>query len=369
MRALPARFPGVPRLLTTTTVHGKELALRLGVADVVRLAPIDRPGAVRRVIGRGRPRAVVLVETELWPHWLRAFAAEKIPVVVVNGRISDGAFPLYYRLRRPLSSLLSTLTRVGVQSPTHASRFLQLGARPEAVAITGNLKFDLPLPDPGRRPALRKVYGFSDEDPVWVLGSTHPGEEAAALEAFAELRREWPSLRLVAAPRHVERAAEVRTIFSARGFRTALRSQLSSSAGLVDVLVLDTVGELAEIYGLATVVFVGGSLVRRGGQNPLEPARWGVPVVFGPHMENFREIVSLFRENRAAVEIKDPGGLADAVAGLLRSADRRASLGQAARALADSQRGALEANLNLLQEALSIPPDQIGRSKRPCGGC
>jgi 3-deoxy-D-manno-octulosonic-acid transferase len=369
LRALPARFPGVPRLLTTTTVHGKELALRLGLADVVRLAPIDRPGAVRRVIKRVRPRAVVLVETELWPHWLRAFSGEKIPVVVVNGRISDGAFPLYYRLKGPLASLLSTLSRVGVQSPAHASRFLQLGARPEAVAITGNLKFDLPLPDPGRRPALRKAYGFSDEDPIWVLGSTHPGEEVAAREAFLTLRREWPSLRLVAAPRHVERAAEVRTIFSERGFRTGLRSQLSSSGGPVDVLVLDTVGELAEIYGLATVVFVGGSLVRRGGQNPLEPARWGVPVVFGPHMENFREIVSLFRENRAAVEIKDPSGLAEAVAGLLRSAARRVSLGAAARALADSQRGALESNLALLQEAMALPPEQIERPKRPCGGC
>ncbi len=369
LRALPSRYPGVPRLLTTTTVNGKELAQRLGVADTVRLAPLDRPGSVRRLIHRVRPKALILIETEIWPFWLKALSAHRIPVAVVNGRISDGAFPLYYRLRGAFAPLLSTLARVGVQSPAHASRYLQLGAHPEAVAITGNLKFEVPLPDLSRRATLRSAYGFNPGDPLWVLGSTHPGEEAVALEAFASLRQKHPALRLVVAPRHVERAGEVARLFTDRGFRVILRSQLSMGTAPADVLVLDTVGELAEIYGLATVVFVGGSLLRRGGQNPLEPARWGVPLVYGPHMENFREMVALFREKHAGVEIANGADLRDAVGNLLDSPDRRAAMGEAARVLADSQRGALDANLSLLQEALAIPREKLKRPPRRCGNC
>jgi 3-deoxy-D-manno-octulosonic-acid transferase len=369
LRALPTRFPGVPRLLTTTTVNGKELAQRLGVAETVRLAPLDRPGAVNRLVARVRPKALILIETEIWPFWLTTLAARGIPVVVVNGRISDGAFPLYYRLRSAFAPLLSGLARVGVQSPAHASRFLQLGAHPEAVAITGNLKFEVPLPDLARRSTIRETYGFSQTDPVWVLGSTHPGEEAVALEAFSSLRQSHPSLRLVVAPRHVERAGDIAGLFIDRGYRVLLRSQLSLSTGAPDVLVLDTVGELAEIYGLATVVFVGGSLLRRGGQNPLEPARWGVPLVFGPHMENFREMAALFRKNKAAVEISTEAELRQAIGEVLSSSDRRAARGDAARTLADGQRGALEANLVLLEEAVAIAPEKLKRSSQRCGKC
>jgi 3-deoxy-D-manno-octulosonic-acid transferase len=369
LRALPARFPQVPRLLTTTTVNGKELAQRLGLAETVRLAPLDRPGAVRRLIHRCRPRALVLIETELWPHWLRTLAEERVPVAVVNGRISDGAFPLYYRLRGFLEPLLMGIARVGVQSPRHASRFLQLGAHPESVAITGNLKFDVPLPDKTRRTALCQVFGISDKDLVWVLGSTHPGEEKGALDVYLSLRKNFPTLRLVVAPRHVERAGEVQRLFSEQGFQTALRSRLSSHAGAVDVIVLDTVGELAEIYGLATVVFVGGSLVRRGGQNPLEAARWGVPLLWGPHMENFKEIADLFQENQAALEVKDTAGLLEVVERLLHSPERRERMGAAARTLADSQRGALESNLSLLEEAMTLPLRPKPGGKKRCGNC
>lgn len=369
LRALPARFPGVPRLLTTTTVNGKELALRLGLAETVRLAPLDRPGAVRRFIHRARPRALVLVETEIWPYWLKTLAAHRIPVVVVNGRISDKAFPLYFRLRGAFAPLLTNLARVGVQSPRQASRYLQLGAHPESVAITGNLKFDVPLPDLARRSALFAAYGFSENDPIWVLGSTHPGEEAMALEAFASLRQNHRGLKLLVAPRHVERAGEIVRLFSDRGFRAGLRSRLSRGTDPWDVLVLDTVGELAEVYGLATVVFIGGSLVRHGGQNPLEAARWAVPLIFGPHMENFREIVALFRDNHAALFISNASDLPRAVDGLLDSPSLSSAFGVLARTLADGQRGALEANLALLEEALAIPPGKLKRPSRRCGTC
>lgn len=352
LRALPGRFPGVARLLTTTTVNGKELAQRLGLAETVRLAPLDRPGPVSRLIHNVKPKAVVLVETELWPHWIQTLARHRVPVVVINGRISDKAFPLYYRARGLFGPLLSTLARVGVQSPTHASRYIQLGASPQSVVITGNLKFDVPLPDLSRRSALRAAYGFSGNDPVWVAGSTHPGEESTLLDVFTTLRKKHSALRLVAAPRHAERAGDVARLFSERGFRVCPRSRLSSYSGSADVLVLDTVGELSDLYATATVAFVGGSLVPRGGQNPLEPARWGVPTLFGPHMENFREVAALFVENQAAVSVSNGDDLAVQIDLLLSSSARRDHVGSAARTVADGQRGALESNLLLLEGAL-----------------
>jgi 3-deoxy-D-manno-octulosonic-acid transferase len=366
LRAAPARYPGWPRLLTTTTVNAKELAERLDVAEFVRLAPVDRPGPLGRFVRRWNPRALILVETELWPQWLKGLSENNVPVCVINGRMSDGAFPWYYRLRFFWEPLLATLARAGVQSPTNASRFLQLGALPDAVAITGNLKFDVPLPDPARRAALRALYRVEGDAPVWVAGSTHDGEEEIVLGAFLRLRREGVPLRLVLAPRHVERAGEVRRYAENTGFRAVLRTRLSEGDAPWDLLVLDTVGELADVYGLATVAYVGGSLIARGGQNPLEPARWGVPVLFGPHMTNFREMAKLFEERRAALRVADAESLLAALRDLIASPEKRAALGDAARACADAQRGALEANLALVAEGLASGPR---RPRGACGGC
>lgn len=369
LRALPNRFERVPRFLTTTTVNGKELAERLGLAETVRLAPVDRPRVFRAALRRVRPRALVLVETELWPHWLNALAAAQIPAVVINGRVSDGAFPLYRRLRGLWAPLLSTLARVGVQSPRNAARFLALGADPRRVVITGNLKNDVPLPDPARRAALRKVYGFDEGAAVWVMGSTQPAEEPLLREVFAALRQKHPALRAVIAPRRVERAAETRRLFETAGFRCVLRTQLSTAGGAPDVVVLDTVGELADAYGAATVAFVGGSLVSRGGQNPLEPARWGVPVAYGPSMENFREIDDALHRAGGARVVADGDALRAALDEWLGSPAERERVGQAARAVADGERGALEGTLRLIEETLSFSPDPIRSRGGSCAGC
>lgn len=369
LRALPARFERVPRFLTTTTLNGKELAERLGLAETVRLAPVDRPRVVRAVLGRVRPRAVVLVETELWPHWLNTFATDRVPVAVVNGRVSDGAYPLYRALNPLWRPLLSTLARVGVQSPRNASRFLALGADPRRVVITGNLKNDVPLPDLSRRAALRQIYGFEDGAPVWVMGSTQPAEEPILRDVFTALRQKHTALRAVIAPRRVERSAETRRLFEAAGFRCVLRSQLSVAGAAPDVVVLDTIGELAETYGAASIAFVGGSLVSRGGQNPLEPARWGVPVAYGPSMENFREIDDALRRAGGARGVADGAALRTLLAAWLESPAERTRVGRAARAVADSERGALEETLRVIEETLAFSPDQIRPRRGPRGRC
>jgi 3-deoxy-D-manno-octulosonic-acid transferase len=349
----------VGRLLTTTTVTGKELAEKIGLAECVRLAPADLPWCVDRLLDRWRPRAAVLVETELWPNWIRGLDRRGVPAVVVNGRVSDRSFPRYRALRRFWAPLLARLDHVGAQSFVHADRFLRLGADPGRVVVTGNLKSDVPLPDPSRRNAVKSSFGFSSTDIIWACGSTHAGEEEILSDVLLGLRASGLDLKMILAPRHVERALPVARMLAAKGLSVRLRS-LGGAADepAASVLVLDTLGELSEAYGSAAFAFVGGSLIPRGGQNPLEPARWGIPVLFGPHMENFREMAERFLTEGAAVKVSDGISLEKEASSLLKDASRASALGEAARRVAESQRGAVEKSLALLA-------DTLGRASRP----
>jgi 3-deoxy-D-manno-octulosonic-acid transferase len=353
LRAVPDRFPGVGRLLTTTTVTGKELAEKNGLAECVRLAPADLPWCVGRLLDRWRPRAAVLVETELWPNWIRGLDRRGVPTVVVNGRVSDRSYPRYLALRRFWAPLLVRLDRVGAQSHGHADRFLKLGVDPSRVVVTGNLKFDVPLPDSSRRSAVKSSFGFSPTDVVWACGSTHAGEEEVLSDVLLRLRASGLGLKMIMAPRHVERALPVARMLAAKGLSVRLRSlRVSAEGPEAAVLILDTMGELSEAYGAAAFAFVGGSLIPRGGQNPLEPARWAIPVLFGPHMENFREMAERFLAEGAAVQISDGAVLEKEASSLLKNASRASALGEAARRVAESQRGAVEKSLALVAEAL-----------------
>lgn len=352
LRALRGRLPDAAIALTTTTVTGKELAVRLGLADQVRLAPLDAGFCVGRVLDLWKPRALLLVETELWPNWIRAASRRGVPVAVLNGRLSDKALGAYLLLKFLWSPLLKRLFAVGAQSPLHAERFLRLGADPASTRSTGNLKYDAPLPDPASRSGLRRKYGFRADDKVWICGSLHAGEEESVIAAFDELRAADPALRLVLAPRHLDRVGgAIRRLLEKSGLSYRLRSMGAQTDALV--LVLDTLGELAEAYGVADWAFVGGSLVVHGGQNPLEPARWGVPVVFGPNMQNFQEMSELFLREGAALRVQDAAGLKEALRSWLADPSRAAAVGGAARRVADSQRGAVENNLRLLENALA----------------
>jgi 3-deoxy-D-manno-octulosonic-acid transferase len=275
-------------------------------------------------------------------------------------------------LSRFWEPLLAAFHRFGVQSPAHASRFLQLGASPERVVITGNVKFDVPLPDPSRRKAVAEKLGFLPSETVWACGSTHPGEEALLADILLSLRAKGHPVKMLLAPRHVERAAAVGEMLSAKGLAFRRRSAPGGSSS-APVLLLDTVGELAEAYGAASFAFVGGSLISRGGQNPLEPARWGTPVLFGPHMENFREMAELFVAEKAAVQAPDAAGLEAALLSLLEEPAQAELLSRAALKTADSQRGALEASLALLSDTLAAPSgpcaDHGASGSAEGGGC
>jgi 3-deoxy-D-manno-octulosonic-acid transferase len=344
VRALKARLPGHAVFVTTTTETGQEVARRsLTEADGLFFAPFDWAGPVRVVLARLRPRLLVLVETELWPNTIREAKRSGAHVVVVNGRLSPRSFPRYRRVRGVLRTVLREVDLFLMQAEPHAERARLIGAPPERVRVSGNLKFDSHK-DP--RPTDALVRLVPPGGPVWIAGSTVAGEEDLVLDAYIEVRREVEDLRLVIAPRHPERFGSVPPLVERRGLACALRT--SAAGPGAPVLVLDTLGELAGAYALADVVFVGGSLVPSGGHNVLEPAAAGRAVVVGPHMENFQEIADELLAEDALVQVPDAGGLAREVTRLVRDPEAREGLGRRARSVVDRNRGALDRTVDAL---------------------
>ena len=343
---LERALPGRPVLVSTSTAAGGAVAAQGLPADRLFVAPFDFPWAVSSVLGGLRPSLLVLVETELWPNLIRLARRRGIPIAVVNGRISDRSFPRYLRIRSLLRPVLAQVDLFLMQSATHADRIRALGAPPERVRVSGNLKYDA-LAEP-RPPADLSALADGGA-PLWVAGSTMAGEDELVLAALREVRAGRPDARLVLAPRRPERFADVPALAEAAGFRCVKRSALGGVPWRDgEVLLLDTVGELAGVYALATVVFVGGSLVPTGGHNVLEAAVCGKAVVVGPHMENFREIATEFRDEGALVQIDSPERLGPETLALIQDTERRERIGGRARALVDRNRGARRTTVDAL---------------------
>jgi 3-deoxy-D-manno-octulosonic-acid transferase len=357
---LRERYPSLRLFMSTTTVTGQQVASReIGEADAVFYFPLDFPFIVKRTLRLVNPRLFLMVETEIWPNLLRACRRSGVKTAVVNGRISTRSYPRY-RLVRPLfKRVLADIDRFCMQSRESADRLIDLGAEPARVSVTGNLKFDsfrAAGAAPGSDRAKPRVLRFFDvpaDRPVVMAGSTMRGEELLVLKAFERMRADAPRALLVIAPRHPERFNEVERLARDEGFRTARRTQLTIDEDPpADVVILDTIGELAQLYRVATVVFVGGSLVPTGGHNILEPAAFGRAILFGPHMQNFREIATTFLEGRAALEVRDEWELEAAFRDLLSDATRRNALGRAAQAIVDGNHGARERTLNAIAALL-----------------
>jgi 3-deoxy-D-manno-octulosonic-acid transferase len=359
---LRRRYPSLKLFLSTTTMSGQQLARRdLRDVDGVFYFPFDWRFTVKRTLNLVRPRLFVMVETEIWPNLLRECRRRGIKTVVVNGRISYRSYPRY-RIVRPLfRRVLQDIDHFCVQGEETARRLSDLGADASRITITGSLKFDsLDLASPAARPRVLRFFRTSPNRPVIVAGSTLRGEEEAVIRAFNRVRTGGNSALLVIAARHPERFAEVEQLCRNEGLLTVRRSQLPIDAEpRADAVILDTIGELAHVYQIATAVFVGGSLVPAGGHNILEPAVFGKPVVFGPHMQNFAEIADTFLRNGAAVQVRNDRELEDVMVSLMSDPVRRARLGAAARALVDANRGARDRTLAAI--ATVLPPDGRGR--------
>ena len=358
--ALRERYPDHPIWLSTTTQTGRAAATGLDGVDGLFYFPFDVSPVVARVLDRVRPQLFVMVDTELWPNLLRHCELRGVKTVLVNGRISDRSYPRYRLVRPFFRHVLAGVDRCCAQSEESGRRLIDLGAPPTRVTVTGNLKFDtLPVPDSRSRlvcDGVLRAFRIAEGRTVVMAASTHPGEETPVLEAFVRIRRAHPTALLVVAPRHPERCGDVTALAAGHGLETVRRSDLPvDGEPRAAVVVLDTVGELATLFQIATVVFLGGSLVPAGGHNVLEPAAWGKPVVFGPHMENFAEIAELFLTNRAACQIRSADALEPALVTLLGDPVQRAALGAAARALVEAHRGATDRCLAVMA-ALMPPP-------------
>jgi 3-deoxy-D-manno-octulosonic-acid transferase len=359
------RYPRLRLFVSTTTRTGQGLARRtVPDADGVFYFPFDWAFAVRRTLALVKPRLFVMVETEIWPNLLRECRRQGVKTVMVNGRISYRSFPRY-RLVRPLfRRVLSHIDRFCVQGEETAGRLAQLGADRARITITGSLKFDAlePVAMPGRgRERVLRFFRVAPNRPVLVAGSTQRGEEDAVIRAFNRVRAmvAGTNALLIVAARHPERFAEVERLCRDEGLSTVRRTELPIDRDpRADAVILDSIGELAQIYQIATAVFVGGSLVPAGGHNILEPAACGKPIVFGPHMENFAEIAEAFLANDAAIQVRTERELEDALVALMNDPVRRARLGAAARALVEANRGARDRTLAVLAEVL--PPDDRG---------
>jgi 3-deoxy-D-manno-octulosonic-acid transferase len=363
---LRERYPRLRVYLSTTTMTGQQIARNsLQFVDGVFYFPFDLGFVVKRTLRLVKPRLFIMMETEIWPNLLRACKRTGVRTVLVNGRISSRSYPRY-RLARPfLRRVLTHVDRFCMQSDESARRIVDMGAEPDKVVVTGSLKFDsLDVPgassaaDRGRNRVLR-YFRIGASRPVLIAASTLKGEEEPVFEAFQRIRARLPDTLLIIAPRKPERFDEVEQIARRGGWKVARRSELPVDAEpRHDIVVLDTIGELAQLYQVATAVFVGGSLVDQGGHNILEPAVFGKAIVFGPYMQNFAEIARTFVENDAAVQIRSGRELEAALLGLLTDPVRRARLGAAARALVEANRGARGKTMAAIARVL--PPQDAG---------
>jgi len=359
---LRARYPRLKLYLSTTTIAGQQVARR-GVqhVDGVFYFPFDWSFIVRRTLSIVKPRVFVMMETEIWPNLLRLCAERGIKTVMVNGRISSRSYPRYKLIRPFFRRVLADVDRFCMQSDESARRVIDLGADPAKVTVTGSLKFDslqIPTPVAHGKPRERvlRYFRLPPNRVVLVFGSTVKGEESAVLKAFARVKLTVPSALAIIAPRQPERFVEVERMAREAGFATVRRSNLPIDAEpKADVVVLDTLGELAQVYQLATAVFVGGSLVDHGGHNILEPAAFGKPIVFGPHMHNFAEIADTFVTKLAGIQLQSDHDLEDAMLSLVTDPVRRARLGAAARALVEANRGAKDKTLAVFAEVIPSP--------------
>jgi 3-deoxy-D-manno-octulosonic-acid transferase len=360
LRVLEQKLPVFQFVVSTTTSTGMgELRRRLSPHIQAIYYPADFPGVVRRVLNTLRPRAIILVEAELWPNLLWQAQDRAIPLFLVNARLSERSFKGYERFSMLFRPIFSKFRAIGCQQPGDAQRLIALGFPSEAVRTVGNMKFDAAQPDarPGLDvPALLRQIGVSPHARLLVAGSTHAGEEAILAEMWPRLRRRFPDLFLVLVPRHFERAKEAGQELASRAIPFVYRSDVTGekplAPGQLECLLVNSTGELKFFYEQAALVFVGKSLTAEGGQNPMEPAAMGKAMVFGPNMQNFKAVVASFLADQAAIQVPDAAGLEQAIADLLADDQRRTEMGARALQVVRQNLGATNRTVQLIAERL-----------------
>lgn len=344
--------------ISASTDTGLTLAKTKFPNDCVFRFPFDFSWAVGSIFRQLKPQALILTELEIWPNTISLADQNQVPVIVVNGRLSEKSFSKYLKIRGLIKNWFRSLTCVAAQTDTYAERFKQLGTPSPQVKTVGSMKFDAAETNRHNQKTLElsRQFGLKGNETVWLAGSTSAGEEQMTLEIFSKLRPEHPELKLIIVPRHRERFDEVAQLVNAEysqfGFVRRSTSD-SGSGGDWDILLVDTIGELSAWWGCADVAFVGGSFGSRGGQSMIEPAGYGVATSFGPNTSNFRDVVDLLLSNKAAVRVKDAESLKDFVVQCLTDESYRKKMGQTAQELVLGQIGATDRTVTEIQKALA----------------
>ncbi|MGB5354983.1 MAG: lipid IV(A) 3-deoxy-D-manno-octulosonic acid transferase [Woeseia sp.] len=354
VKDLLKRFPQRRVLLTTVTPTGADRAKSL-FGDAVEhcYIPFETPFAVNRFFRSVRPAFALVMETEIWPNLYRGCGVRGIPLILVSARISPRSVKNYRRLLPLFRETLSHGILIAAQSEADAERFLSLGASEQRTWVTGNIKFDIEIPDalPGQGQALREQLWPGR--PVWIAASTHDGEEAQVLSAHERIRAQFPDALLVLVPRHPPRFSAVAALLERRGLEYVTRTSREKPAAATSVFLVDTMGELPLFYAASDVAFVGGTLAPIGGHNLLEPAGLGIPVVTGPHLFNTQQIAEMFAEAGASLLVQNADELATAVIDLLGNPGKARTHGEMGRAIVARNRGALQRLLVLLEPLVS----------------
>jgi 3-deoxy-D-manno-octulosonic-acid transferase len=373
VRRLKETFPNHTLVISTTTVTGQRLAQTIfkEQAAAIFYFPIDWTWTVRRVLRQINPAAIFIMETELWPNLFHAARQRNTPIVLLNGRISDKSFRRYRRIRPFISRVLNDLTLATMQSEQDAMRIRELGLANERIVAVGNLKFDNTgtAADDKLTTQIRERFSFADDRPLFVAASTHAPEEAVVLNAFRLVRQSHANLRLLLAPRHPERFAEVAALLSASEFSVARGSAPAAKDDeLADIILLDSIGELSAVFPLARIAFIGGSIAPHGGHNVIEPATHGLCTITGPHTSNFAAITKAMLAEGALVQLSDTREstteLAQTLKELLSDEQRRTAIGKRARTVCETNRGATTRTLELLCPLVDMRPAEPYEERR-----
>jgi len=351
IQKLRERYPDNPILVTTTTPTGSSrIKESLGDEVIHVYAPYDVPCAVGRFLEAMQPAMAIFMETEIWPNMIHTCAERNIPIVLANARMSKRSARGYGRLGAFMRGVMAKIDLVAAQSQSDAARLIGLGANTESVHVTGSVKFDMPLPASIKEQAevLRRDWGTDRS--IWIAASTRQGEDEHILDAFAQVCHALPDALLVLVPRHPERFDDVANLCSKRGFTIVRRSEHTPCDKDVDIYIGDTMGELTLMYGASDVAFIGGSLVQAGGQNPIEAAALGLPVVMGPSLYNFSEVTRMLREREALEVVDDSEQLSATVLDYFRDSNLRHQRGENAKGVVERNRGAMERLLTLVDE-------------------
>ena len=363
IKSLRKEYPDIKIILSTVTDTGQQIAKeKIKEADYIIYFPFDFSWSVKRALNTINPIICIIMETELWPNFLREANKKAIPVAVINGRISERSFKRYEIISLFMKNVLESVTLFSMQTEDDAKRAIALGADKSNARVSGNIKYDNEFKEIEEEKVkeIKNTLGVNNSDRIFIAGSTHPGEEDIVVKLYSNILKNYPDFRLVIAPRHIDRVGEVEEIVKKMGLDTVRKTAILkgshqspvTSHQLKPVIILDTIGELGFMYSIADIVFVGGSLIPHGGQNILEPAFYKKPVIFGKYMMNFQEIAKEMILSGGGIQVNNEEDLIREVGGLLNNKKKMIEIGEKGYQVIMKNRGALQKNLELIEDII-----------------